>query len=233
MYGNIIMSLMLGNVLFHGSDHIVEAPWPGGGKIHNDYGQGFYCTEKLEMAREWACTDKPYAFVSHYAFEPSFLLKVINLDQPPYHVLNWLAILLKNREFDPKYALAREGKEYILQEFLPQTQEYDIIYGYRADDSYFGIASSFLSGGLSLQQLQYALRLGLLGEQVFLQSEKAFEALVFLSAEPVDKDIYLPLRNQRDSQAREAFQKMVPAKEGIFMVDILRNQWRNNDARLR
>ena len=224
---------MLSNVLFHGSDHIVEAPWPGGGKIHNDYGPGFYCTEKLEMAREWACTEQPAAFVNHYAFEPSTPLTILNLEEPPYHVLNWLAILLKNREFDPKHTLAREGKEYILQEFLPQTQNFDIIIGYRADDSYFGIASSFLSGGLSLQQLQYALRLGLLGKQVFLQSEKAFDALVFLTAEAVDKSTYLPLRNQRDAHARDAFRNMLPAKEGIFMLDILRNQWRNNDARLR
>lgn len=224
---------MLGNVLFHGSDHIVEKPWPGGGKVHNDYGQGFYCSENLELAKEWACTEKPTAFVSHYAFEPSIPLKIINLDQPPYHVLNWLAILLKNRAFDPKHALAQEGKEYILEEFLPNTQDYDIIYGYRADDSYFGIASTFLSGGLSLQQLQYALRLGLLGEQVFLQSQKAFDALAFISAETVDKSIYLPRRYARDAIARSTFRQMVPAKEGIFILDILRNQIKNDDARLR
>lgn len=224
---------MLGNVLFHGSDHIIDNPWPGGGKINNDYGQGFYCSENLELAREWACTEKPSAFVNHYSFEPSVPLKVLNLAEPPYHVLNWLAILLKNREFDPKHPLAREGKEYILQEFLPQTQGYDIIHGYRADDSYFGIASSFLSGGLSLQQLQFALKLGLLGEQVFLQSEKAFDALVFVSAKAVDKSIYLPRRNARDARARDTFRQMVPAKEGLFMLDILRNEWRNNDARLR
>lgn len=227
------MSPMLDKVLFHGSDHIVEAPTPGGGKKHNDYGSGFYCTEKLELAREWACTDKTTAFVNHYSFEPNANMNILNLEQAPYHVLNWLAILLQNREFDPKHALAREAKEYILQEFLPPVREYDIIYGYRADDSYFGIASSFLSGGLSLQQLQYALRLGLLGEQVFVQSEKAFEALVFLSAEPVDKNVYLPLRSRRDSLARSTFQKILPAREGIFVLDILRNQWRNHDARLR
>lgn len=224
---------MLGNVLFHGSDHIIENPWPGGGKINNDYGQGFYCSENLELAREWACMEKPSAFVNHYAIEPSAQLKVLDLEKPPYHVLNWLAILLKNREFDPKHPLACEGKEYILQEFLPQTEGYDIIYGYRADDSYFGIASSFLSGGLSLQQLQYALKLGLLGEQVFLQSEKAFDALVFVSAEAVDKSIYLPRRNARDARARDTFRQMVPATDGLFLIDILRNQIKNDDARLR
>lgn len=224
---------MLSNILFHGSDHIIEAPWPGGGKVHNDYGPGFYCTEDRELAREWACTDRPTAFVNHYAFEPTAPLKIAYLDGPDYHVLNWLALLLKNREFETKYPLAREAKEYILQEFLPRLDNVDIICGYRADDSYFAIASSFLDGGLSLEQLKLALRLGLLGQQVFLQSEKAFKALVFLSAEEVDKNRYYFRRQERDGKARTAFRQMEPVREGIFVIDILREKWKNDDARLR
>lgn len=68
---------------------------------------------------------------------------------------------------------------------------------------------------------------------MFLQSEKAFDALVFLTAEPVDRNQYWPRRSKRDSQARETFQKIVPTREGIFLLDILRNEWRNDDARLR
>lgn len=40
--------------LWHGSQKIIETPQLGLGKIHNDYGQGFYCTESLDLAREWA-----------------------------------------------------------------------------------------------------------------------------------------------------------------------------------
>ena len=39
--------------IYHGSDKIIEKPLFNGGKIHNDYRQGFYCTEVLEMAKEW------------------------------------------------------------------------------------------------------------------------------------------------------------------------------------
>lgn len=42
--------------LWHGSQKIIETPQLGLGKIHNDYGQGFYCTESLDLAREWACS---------------------------------------------------------------------------------------------------------------------------------------------------------------------------------
>jgi len=86
---------------------------------------------------------------------------------------------------------------------------------------------------LSLEQLQHALRLGTLGEQVFMQSEKAFEALVFLTAETVDRSIYLTRREQRDVRARNEFRSMATAAEGTFMLDILRQSWKNDDPRLR
>lgn len=42
--------------LWHGSQKIVGVPQFGLGKVHNDYGQGFYCTESLDLAKEWACS---------------------------------------------------------------------------------------------------------------------------------------------------------------------------------
>ena len=224
------------NILFHGSDKVVERPSKKGGRLHNDFGQGFYCTPSLEMAKEWACTEAPSAFVNHYSFEPSYDLKVCDLSGPCYHVLNWLAILLNNRVFDTKQDLPSAIKEFILQEFLPQTSQFDIVRGYRADDSYFGFAQLFLNNTINLEQLSRALRLGNLGEQVFLQSEKAFEALVFMTAEPVDISVYYPRRQKRDVQAKEALYRMkleAPAPDGIYAIDIYRNKWKNDDPRLR
>ena len=222
------------SVLFHGSDKIVEHPTPGGGRVHNDFGQGFYCTPSLELAREWACREQPSAFVNHYSFEPSYRLKVCNLAGPDYHVLNWLAILMANRVFDTKHPLPAAIKAYILDEFLPDLSGFDVIRGYRADDSYFDMAESFLSGSLSLEWLQKALRLGHLGEQIFLQSQRAFDALVFTTAECVDKDLYGPLRMARDRKAREAFRKMKGVSaDGVMALDIYREKWRNDDVRLR
>ena len=39
--------------LYHGSSDIIEKPVYGYGKPYNDYGLGFYCTDSLEMAKEW------------------------------------------------------------------------------------------------------------------------------------------------------------------------------------
>lgn len=46
----------MGNItIFHGSPEIREKPVYGLGKKYNDYGQGFYCTQNIELAKEWAC----------------------------------------------------------------------------------------------------------------------------------------------------------------------------------
>ena len=42
-------------ILFHGSPVIVKEPSLEKGKPYNDYGRGFYCTEHVELAKEWAC----------------------------------------------------------------------------------------------------------------------------------------------------------------------------------
>ena len=48
--------------IYHGSQQIVEVPQFGVGKPYNDYGQGFYCTESPELAKEWACPVKNACF---------------------------------------------------------------------------------------------------------------------------------------------------------------------------
>ena len=49
-------------IVFHGSDHIVDHPVLNGVKRSNDYGSGFYTTESLELAKEWACAKNTHGF---------------------------------------------------------------------------------------------------------------------------------------------------------------------------
>ncbi len=85
--------------IYHGSDHIIEQPTFGDGKIHNDYGLGFYCTEHVELAKEWACSADSDGYANHYSLDCRGL-SVLNLNGPEYNILNWLAILLENRKFN-------------------------------------------------------------------------------------------------------------------------------------
>ena len=80
------------------------------------------------------------------------------------------------------------------EHFLIDISKYDLIIGYRADDSYFSFARAFISNEISLSQLNYAMRLGKLGEQYVLKTEKAFDQLSFQSAELADNTIYYARR---------------------------------------
>ena len=130
--------------LFHGSERIIIKPEYGVGKLHNDYGRGFYCTEDFELAAEWAVDVSRDGYVNKYSMETSGL-KMLDLNSSEYTVLHWLAILINNRYFELNSALSREAFRYLSEHFLTDISGYDLIKGYRADDSYFSFAQDFLN----------------------------------------------------------------------------------------
>ena len=113
-------------IIFHGSTEIVEVPIFGKGSENNDYGKGFYCTESLELAKEWACPTVQDGFANQYEFDMTGL-NVMYLNRDGYSILNWIAILLQNRIFPKRSPIARQASEYLLNGFLPDTTGYDVI----------------------------------------------------------------------------------------------------------
>lgn len=221
--------------VYHGSLQQIIEPHFGFGNPKTDYGLGFYCTENLELAKEWGCSEEKNGFANEYEFDTSGL-KILNLNQD-YNILNWLAILLENRTFELRQDISKEGKEYILNNFLIDYKSYDVIKGYRADDSYFSFANAFLENTISLQKLNAAMKLGLLGEQIVLKSEKSFNQIHFLQSHISNKDVYFPQKMERDSKARKDFFNLktkndIKDKDTIFLIDIIRQEVTLNDARL-
>ncbi len=150
--------------LYHGSTNIIEKPLFGYGKAYNDYGLGFYCTESLEMAKEWGVGKDQDGYANCYEIECGGL-RILELNAPEYCILHWLTVLLQNREFDVPSGLALEAKEYLLANFSVDHESYDAIIGYRADDSYFSFAQDFINGTISYRQLNNAMYLDKLGQQ--------------------------------------------------------------------
>lgn len=220
--------------IFHGSSKIIENPQFGAGKNHNDYGLGFYCTENLEMAKEWACPEKENGFANKYEIETNGL-KILNLSSAQFTALNWLAILIENRRFDLDTPLMRQGFDYLKNNFLPDYSKADIITGWRADDSYFSFAKAFLSNQISYNQLTNAMKLGKLGEQFVLKSEKSFHQLKFTGYENVDYKIYYSKRKKRDDDARLQYKNVSTQEDitGLFMIDVIREEIKSDDSRLR
>lgn len=218
--------------IFHGSNHIIKKPEYSLGKIYNDYGQGFYCTMESDMAKEWACKENQNGFVNEYQLDISNL-KILNLQDEKYDVLNWIAILLKNRKFELSEPISIQAREYILNNYLIDTSCYDVIIGYRADDSYFSYAQSFVANSLPVRLLEEALKLGELGIQVALVSKKAFEAIKFVNALSVKKEIYYPKYISRDLNARKSFFEKVQKESfnvnDLFILDIMRKELKKYD----
>lgn len=221
--------------LYHGSQQLIKAPQYGLGKPYNDYGPGFYCTKSKELAKEWACPVKKDGFANQYILRTS-QLNIMHLTKGTFNILNWLAILLQNRKFDINNNVGDAARDYLLAHFLPDTQNTDIIIGYRADDSYFSFAEDFVNNAISVRDLDYAMRLGELGEQVVLLTPKAFEHIEFVNYEIADYKEYYAKRNERDRLARLNYQKrkknLTALREDVFVLDIIREEMKQNDPRL-
>ena len=221
-------------ILYHGSLEIVQTPMFGKGKSYNDYGKGFYCTEHLELAKEWACNEDADGYANKYEIDLSGL-SVLNLSDEEYTIMHWLALLMKYRKFRISTPVMKRGAEWLEEHFLIDLTSYDVIVGYRADDSYFTFARAFANNEISLAQLAYAMRLGRLGEQFVIKSPNAFEKLRFLSYEIADNTVYYAKRKARDEEARAAFRAELERDDvkGLYMRDIIREEVQPNDSRLR
>ena len=220
--------------LYHGSENIIDVPTYGKGARHNDYGKGFYCTEDIELAKEWACANHKNGYANIYELNMDGL-NVLNLNSPEYNILNWLALLADNRTYWQNGSIAEQAKEYVKENFLIDISPYDVIIGYRADDSYFSFAQDFVAGVISIQKLSEAMRLGKLGEQIVLKSPKAFEQIEYICSETVDSELYYAKKNEREREARKEYRmrkKMKADINELYIIDIMREEMKDGDARL-
>lgn len=221
-------------ILYHGSPEIIQKPIFGKGKSYNDYGKGFYCTEHLELAKEWACTENTDGYANKYEMDTTGL-SVLNLSSDAYTILHWLALLMNYRKFRISTPIMKRGADWLKEHFLIDLSPYDAVVGYRADDSYFSFARAFVNNEISLTQLSYAMRLGKLGEQFVLISSAAFDKIKFLSYEIADNTEYYAKRKSRDDEARAAFRAELEKDDlnDLYMRDIIREEVKPNDPRLR
>ena len=218
--------------LYHGSEQIVESPTFGLGKQNNDFGLGFYCTESEELAKEWAVSSLRSGFANRYSLDTEYL-NILNLNSPDYTILNWNAVLVEHRLFSIKNPAAQRAKRYLIDNFGINVNAYDLIVGYRADDSYFDFAASFLNNGISVQQLAKAMRLGKLGEQIVIKSKYSFSLLYYEGFSIAEKEKYYVLRKARNDEADQLYLDMLEEEnDGLYMLDIMRGGIRNDDPRI-
>lgn len=218
--------------LYHGSIEIVKKPLYGYGKVSNDYGRGFYCTQDKELAKEWASNEISNGFVNTYSMNLDGL-KVLDLTKGTHSVIEWLTLLIENREVNTSSRINHTYKFYLNEHFSIDISKYDVVIGYRADDSYYSFVRMFLNNQISVQQLSKIMKIGDLGKQVVLISPKAFDSIKFVNAEEVENQIYyVKKQNRMDEAMVKLKQETVYEKDGLFLIDIVREGINKNDKRL-
>ena len=218
--------------LFHGSEKVIEAPSFGEGKRNNDFGLGFYCTETENLAKEWAVSSLRDGFCNRYTLDTEYM-KILNLNSPDYTILNWIAVLVEHRLFSIRTPIARRAKKYLIDNFGINVNAFDIVTGYRADDSYFDYAESFLNNAISVEQLAAAMKLGKLGEQIVLKSQFAFSRIRFEGFDVAEKEEFYVLRKARNDEANRLYLELLEEEsDGLYIQDIIRGGITNDDSRI-
>lgn len=196
-------------LLYHGSPDKVIVPQYGFGEDKHDYGRGFYLTEDIELAKEWAVCrpDETNGWVHKYELDTTEL-KILDFQQ--HDVLVWLAELMKHRDADDSRRYKVLSEKFIAKYGL-DTTDYDIIKGWRANASYFYIAKEFVRDNIDMEILEELLSLGGLGIQYCLKSEKAFTRLdeVVDGLICVDYKEFNDRYNERDANARRNMRRLV------------------------
>lgn len=162
-------------ILFHGTLDGLVVPIYGKGKENHDYGRGFYLTEDIDIAKEWAVCrpNETDGFVHMYEFDTDGL-KI--LDFQDKGVLAWLAKLMRHRDVDDSRHYRILAKKF-MEKYGVDTDCYDVIKGWRADASYFYIAKEFVRDSIDEDILEELLLGGNWGIQYCIKSEIAYSKL--------------------------------------------------------
>jgi len=196
-------------ILYHGSPNQQVFPQYGLGDEKHDYGKGFYLTESLRLAKEWAVCrpDERNGWVHKFSLD---ITDLRILDFQEYNILSWLAELMKHRDAaDSKRYRVLSGK--FIEKYGIDSKHYDVIKGWRANASYFYIAREFVRDNIDVEILEELLSLGGLGIQYCIKSERAYESLAEIKEELtyVDFREFNEKYNARDISAREKMRKLV------------------------
>lgn len=196
-------------ILYHGSPNKVVVPQFGFGEGKHDYGKGFYLTENIELAKEWAVCrpDEMNGWVHKYELETDDLRI---LDFQEHNILFWLAELMKHRDASDSRRYKVLSKKFI-DEYGIDTSEYDVIKGWRANASYFYIAKEFVRDNIDIEILEELLSLGGLGIQYCIKSELAYSKLTEVDDGliSVDYSEFNEKYNERDIIARKKMRELV------------------------
>ena len=196
-------------ILYHGSPNEIVVPTFGKGDERHDYGKGFYLTENIQLAKEWAVCrpNDNNGWVHKYELDTTDL-KILDFQEK--NILAWLAELMKHRDAADSKRYRMLAKQFI-EKIGIDTSEYDVIKGWRANASYFYIAKEFVKDNIDIDILEELLSLGGLGIQYCIKSELAYSKLTEIKDDliAVNYEEFNEKYNNRDVSARKKMKDLV------------------------
>ena len=144
------------NILYHGSNVIVQKPQILINGHYKDFGYGFYCTNIEKQAKRWALTKRGASILNKYIFFENKNLKILNF---PKMTDEWLEFVVD----------CRRGKEH----------NYDIVEGPMADDQIWDYVEDYISNNISKAAFWELVKFKYPTHQIVFCTEDALKTLQF------------------------------------------------------
>ena len=104
----------------------------------------------------------------------------------------------------------------LVELYRPDSSNFDVIKGYRADDSYTQVVEAFLLNQINIQEVERLFYKGSLENQVFFKSEKAFEKIQWIESYEVELQEEHKIA---DIHARREVKKFLSARMQAILLD--------------
>lgn len=148
------------NILYHGSNVVVQMPKILINGHYKDFGYGFYCTEFEKQAIRWALTRKGNSILNKYSYAKNTDLKILSFSDMTEE---WLKFVVD----------CRRGIEH----------NYDIVEGPMADDQIWDYVEEYTSGNISKDAFWELVKFKYPTQQIVFCTENALKTLHFESSE--------------------------------------------------
>ena len=207
----------LGDItLFHGAKTVIEGSLSlEYSKTNNDFGQGFYCGERLEQAAMFVA-NYPESSLYIVRFDPAGLRRqryVVDQD--------WMLTIAYSR------GLLEEYRDHPrIKQLRSRLQDADYVVAPIADNRMFEILGTFVDGEITDVQCQHCLSATDLGSQYVFTTQRALDCVILVEhcfLAPTEKRSYLKSRHtelQTRSNKVKTARKMF-RNQGAYIEELL------------
>lgn len=148
------------NIVYHGSNAIVQWPKVLINGHYKDFGYGFYCTKIKKQAKRWALTKRGASIVNRYAYTVNSGLSVCVFKEMTEE---WLEFVVK----------CRKGIEH----------KFDIVEGPMADDQIWDYVEDYMADNISKAAFWELVKFKYPTHQIVFCTEEALETLHYEGSE--------------------------------------------------